>query len=108
MARFAADQASNYGGSGGGGFFRLADDGDVAKVRFMYNDINDVVGDSVHEIEVPADGGKTKKKYLAELQAVKDAKEKNEKWAILIASCVFRRTYGNWERVEGNILYVKD
>ena len=52
--------------------------------------------------------GKTKKKYLAELQAVKDAKEKNEKWATLIASCVFRRTYGSWERVEGNILYVKD
>ena len=39
MARFRADEADNYGGQGGAGFFRLANDGDVARVRFMYNSI---------------------------------------------------------------------
>ena len=35
MARFNASDAENYGGQGGAGFFRLANDGDVARVRFM-------------------------------------------------------------------------
>ena len=52
MARFNAQEADNYGGQGGGGFFSLKNDKDVATVRFMYNAIEDVEGFAVHEIEV--------------------------------------------------------
>lgn len=61
MARFTAAEAENYGGQGGGGFFSLRDDGDVATVRFMYGGIEDVVGDSVHEIK----GDDGKKRYVS-------------------------------------------
>lgn len=40
-------------------FFKLENDRDTAKVRFMYNDINDVQLDVVHEVDV---GGK--KRYV--------------------------------------------
>lgn len=59
MGRFRADEADNYGGSGGGGYFSLKDDGDTARVRFMYNGIDDLEGYAVHEVEV--DG---KKRYV--------------------------------------------
>ena len=59
MARFNVNEVENYGGQGGGGFFSLKNDKDVATVRFMYNTIDDVEGYSVHEIEV--DG---KKRYV--------------------------------------------
>lgn len=59
MARFNASDADNYGGQGGGGFFSLKNDGDVARVRFMYNSIDDVEGMSVHQVEI--DG---KKRYV--------------------------------------------
>lgn len=52
MARFRADEADNYGGQGGAGFFQLRNDGDVARVRFMYNSIDDVEGFSVHTVEI--------------------------------------------------------
>ena len=52
MARFNAHEVDNYGGQGGGGFFSLKNDKDVATVRFMYNTIDDVEGFAVHEIEV--------------------------------------------------------
>lgn len=52
MARFNASDAENYGGQGGAGFFRLANDGDVARVRFMYNSIDDVEGMSVHQVQI--------------------------------------------------------
>ena len=52
MARFNASQADNYGGQGGAGFFRLANDGDVARVRFMYGSIDDVEGVSVHQVQI--------------------------------------------------------
>lgn len=58
MARFGVGDADKYGGQGGGGYFRLADDHDVAQVRFLYDSIDDVEGFAVHEIEV--DG---KKRY---------------------------------------------
>ena len=51
MARFKADQADNYGGQGGGGFFQLRDDGEQAQVRFMYESIDDVEGLSVHQVK---------------------------------------------------------
>lgn len=59
MARFSYDEVDNYGGNGGGGFFSLQNDGDVAKVRFMYNKLEDIEGLAVHQIEI--DG---KKRYV--------------------------------------------
>lgn len=58
MARFNANDFDKYGNSGGGGagFFKLADDGDVATVRFLYNDADDIEGYAVHEI--PSQSGK--------------------------------------------------
>ena len=51
MARFNVQDADNYGGQGGGGYFRLANDKEVAQVRFLYDSIQDVEGFAVHEIE---------------------------------------------------------
>ena len=59
MARFNASQAENYGGQGGAGFFSLRNDGDFARVRFMYDTIDDVEGMSVHEVQV-----NDKKRYV--------------------------------------------
>ena len=55
MGRFNYQDSDNYGNSSSN-FFSLKDDGDIARVRFMYNDLNDVKGYAVHEIEV--DGNK--------------------------------------------------
>ena len=52
MARFRAEEIDRYGGQGGGGYFSLKNDGDVADIRFLYNDIEDVDGISVHRVEV--------------------------------------------------------
>lgn len=70
MARFGVGDAEKYGGQGGGGFFRLADDGNTAKVRFLYNGIDDVEGYAVHEVEV--DGKKRYVNCLREYGAPKD------------------------------------
>lgn len=59
MARFGVAEAENYGGQGGGGFFSLKNDREVAPVRFLINGIEDVEGFAVHEIDV--DG---KKRYV--------------------------------------------
>ena len=59
MARFSVQDADKYGGNGGGGFFRLVNDKDVARVRFLYEGIDDVEGLAVHQVEV---GGK--KRYV--------------------------------------------
>ena len=60
MARFNAHEADNYGGNGSsGGFFSLKNDKDTARVRFLYNDFEDVEGVACHEVEV--DG---KKRYV--------------------------------------------
>lgn len=59
MARFNTETADKYGGQGGAGYFSLKNDKDVAKVRFMYNGIDDVEGYAVHEVEI--DG---KKRYV--------------------------------------------
>lgn len=52
MARFHAEEAERYGGQGGAGYFSLKNDKDVARVRFMYNGIDDVVGYAVHQVEI--------------------------------------------------------
>ncbi len=57
--RFRHDEAEHYGGQGGAGYFSLKNDKDVARVRFMYNSIEDVEGYAVHQVEI--DG---KKRYV--------------------------------------------
>ena len=64
MARFVASDVDHYGGQGGGGFFSLKDDGDTAEVRFMYNNIDDVQGMSVHEIKEVNSEGKEVKRFV--------------------------------------------
>lgn len=51
MARYGIQDADNYGG-GSGKFFSLKNHGDKARVRFMYDTIEDVQGVAVHEVEV--------------------------------------------------------
>lgn len=70
MGRFGINDADNYGGSGSS-FFSLKNDNDVAKVRFMYNDAEDIQGMAVHEIEV--DG---KKRYVNCLRSYNEPKSK--------------------------------
>ena len=57
--RFNAGTVDKYGGQGGAGYFSLKNDRDIATVRFLYNDENDVEGYAVHQVEV--DG---KKRYV--------------------------------------------
>lgn len=72
MARFNADDAEKYGGNGGGGsFFKLEKDGEVARVQLLGNDMNDFPGYSVHQVELP-DG---KKKYINCLREYNDPVE---------------------------------
>lgn len=60
MGRFYAQDADNYGSNGnGGGFFSLKNDKDVARVRFLYNTIDDVEGVACHQVEI-----NDKKRYV--------------------------------------------
>lgn len=59
MSRFNANEVENYGGSGGAGYFSLKNDKDTAQVRFMYNNIDDVEGYAVHQVDVD-----DKKRYV--------------------------------------------
>lgn len=60
MPRFTAEDFENYGGSSElTPYFSLKNDGDIARVRIMYNDADDVEGFAVHEIEI--DG---RRKYI--------------------------------------------
>lgn len=71
MARFNTQDADKYGGQGGAGYFSLKNDKDVATVRFMYNNIDDVEGFAVHEVTID-----DKKRYvncLREYNQPKDA-----------------------------------
>ena len=54
MAGFSISQTEQIGAerSGGGGFFSLKNDRDVARVRLLFNDAEDVRAHSVHEVEV--------------------------------------------------------
>ena len=70
MGRFNYQDSDNYGNSSSN-FFSLKDDGDIARVRFMYNDLNDVTGYAVHEIEV--DGNK---RYVNCLRSYNEPKSK--------------------------------
>lgn len=59
MASFNVSDADKVGVQGGSGFFSLKNDKDVARVKFLFNDINDVKCHSVHQVEI--DG---KKRYV--------------------------------------------
>lgn len=59
MGRFGVNDADNYGSQGGGKYFSLKNDKDVARVRFLYDSIDDVEGYAVHEVEVNG-----RKKYV--------------------------------------------
>lgn len=50
--RFSYNDVDNYGNNGNSNFFQLQNDGDTARVRFMYRNINDVEGLAVHEIKI--------------------------------------------------------
>ena len=52
MAVFGINEADNYGSNGGGGYFSLKNDKDVANVRFLYDSVEDVQGFAVHEVDV--------------------------------------------------------
>ena len=51
MSKCSMNDVDNYK-SGGGSFFKLENDGDTARVRFMFNSIDDLDFDVVHEVEV--------------------------------------------------------
>lgn len=59
MGTFKYDEAEKYGGHGGAGYLSLKNDGDIARVRFMYKSIDDVTGYAVHQVEI--DG---RKRYI--------------------------------------------
>lgn len=52
---------------------------------------------------------RTKKKYIKELErASMPPATRKEIWGRLIATDVFKACIGDWEKVEGNCLYVND
>lgn len=52
MARVNFSDIDHYGGQGGGGYFSLKNDGDIARVRFMYESEEDVIAHAVHEVQI--------------------------------------------------------
>lgn len=69
MARFYENDADNYGVSNKSSFFQLKNDKDTARVRFMYNNMEDVFGMAVHEVEVNG-----KKRYVNCIREYSDPK----------------------------------
>lgn len=51
MARFSYEESEFYGAPKSN-YFSLKDDGDTAKIRFLINDLRDLMGVSVHEVQV--------------------------------------------------------
>lgn len=72
MARFNMAEADNYGSGNSGSFFSLKNDKDTARVRFLYNTIEDVEGYAVHQIDT-SDG---KHRYVNCLRAYNEPLEK--------------------------------
>ena len=67
MARFSYQDEANYGSSGASDFFTLKNDKETARVRLMYNSIDDVEGLSVHQVEIG-----DKKRYVNCLREYSD------------------------------------
>lgn len=70
-ARFNFNEADNYGQQNAGSFFQLKDDKDTARVRFLYNTIDDVEGYVVHEVEVG-----DKRRYVGCLRSYNEPADK--------------------------------
>ena len=51
MARFSYEESDNYGAPKSN-YFNLKDDGDTARIRFLLSNLNDLLGVSVHEVQV--------------------------------------------------------
>lgn len=66
-ARFSFNDADNYGQQNSGAFFTLKDDGDTARVRFLYRTIDDLEGYVVHEIKIG-----DKRRYVSCLRSYND------------------------------------
>lgn len=72
--RFKLGQEETFGGSNNGkttGFFSLRDDGDNARVRFLWNGVEDVEGFAVHQI----DGPNGKKRYVNCIREAGDSQD---------------------------------
>ena len=70
MARFSFDDVENYQQSNSNskvGFFKLANDKDIATIRLLYNSADDIEGFSVHEVEVNG-----KKRYVNCIRTYRD------------------------------------
>ena len=52
MGAFSYSDADNYGNNGGNNYFTLKNDLDTARVRFLYNGIEDIEGFAVHQVEI--------------------------------------------------------
>lgn len=52
MARFTMNEADNYTQSNAGSYFSLKDDKDTARVRFLYETVDDIVGYAVYRVQV--------------------------------------------------------
>ena len=53
MARFNANEVDNYSsGNGNGGYFKIEKDMGVKRIRFMYNNVDEIEGMSVHKVKV--------------------------------------------------------
>ena len=72
MGRVRYDEVDKYGGQGGAGFFSLKDDGDTARVRFMYNGVDSIEAFAVHQIE----GEDGRKRYVNCLRDYRDPIDK--------------------------------
>ncbi len=72
MGRFNVSDIDNYGNNSGSSFFSLKNDGDTARVRFMYNTAEDIVGYAVHE--VTDENGR--KRYVSCLREYNEPKSK--------------------------------
>lgn len=65
MATFKASEADRYGGSGGAGFFSISQNKGTKTVRFLYNNIDDVEGMSVHKVQAgTTKDGKPRYRYV--------------------------------------------
>ena len=71
MGKFSFEDADNYGSQGNGSFFQLKDDHDTAKVRFLYDGIDDVEGYAVHEVHIG-----DKRRYVNCLRSYNDPIDK--------------------------------
>ena len=65
MGRINLNEIDNYGNSSVGSYFQLKDNGDNARVRFLYNTVEDLTPYVVHQVQVGTDDkGKPKMRYV--------------------------------------------